>query len=255
MKNIIHLALCAHLLAACNIIPGESNVDSDLFKNPNLNKSLYEGLIDFWSFDEPSNGNRISYNNLILSDINSNAARINGINGGGVNCSAAIDVILENTNVDYSMDATDDFSLAFWARQVQPPPATGPHYITHTNGSLSIQVGDFDGGNDDTDIELQWGNNTYQFLDVMSRGGSDFEHFTFVVDQTSLSVTLYKNGAYYGVITIAVSSFTITDFTICNHPLGESNFLGELDSFGMWSRQLTQSEISELATGTTSLDY
>lgn len=255
------------LLTSCNVIEtltdGETKLDKDFFQN-SRRIDLTPGLIEFWSFDEAEKQDKISRNGISLVDThNTNSGGANFVlnvsspRDGGVGCnvsSSSPTFALENTGFTHFIALSNFFTTSFFVRQLVQNNI-GVVLSSTDSAQLYITTGDYDGAAGTTDLQVIMGGQSFTFNDVVPTG--DFKHFTIVfenkVSPTTLA-SLYIDGDFHSTLNSgAGTAININGINSCSQSGGGSSDI-QLDSLGIWNRELSLGEIKALANGNNNLD-
>lgn len=258
------LLIWLSLLVSCNAIQtitgGETKLgDHSTAQQPPPYNSLPDGLMSFWRMEEAASQPRLDSTGVRdLSDFSSsgipNAAGIHGNSADCANATPVSSALLE-TSSGFTRAIGEDFAIGFWA--YLPDNLFGGCADTNT----VIRTSDFyvifenvDCGNDLSDIQVNFGGATVDFLDAVDFSGGAWHHFALNIDQTAGSVELFVDGTSFqsaGYSPVALSSPYLD---VCSNNTGFEVFGGLLDSLGIWGRALTPEEIGILYSGGSGLD-
>jgi hypothetical protein len=236
------------LVASCNIMGnGDDSIDENFFYTES--SSLYNHLIDFWRLEESSGSMR--YSVLGSYNLSQDAAvpSTTGINGNGVTCTPSG---LRDSGFSESVVVSDNLNVSFWYQEII---ANNSGVIFDAGGALTVRTLNQDAQSDNTDILVDWGGNTVFFEDVIPT--SSFNHYSINVYNLGLTMDLYINGSYNSTISNDGTNHTgtLTMIALWSDTTGALMAQGNLDSVGLWRRELTGDEIYYLYSGNNSLDH
>lgn len=241
------------------IVEGEGKLDPNFFNNEgHSSDSLHNGLVAFWGFDEPSGTRYSRINNIALDDPNGTITSAAGIKGNAISCGSTNGRRLETTGFGLSVSNSDIYTVAFWAMDLTAGN-TFSGYIFGVNSSTdwNIHFNDnmYDGG--PGDISTRIPPSTYGPYSTVQNGS--FAHYALVFDNVSKTLKTFKNGisvgtqAYSNEVNVSSSEISVCNLVGANSS-AISSFDGYIDSFGIWDRELSLSEIGRLSDGNNSLD-
>ena len=221
--------------------------------------ALNTDLVAYWSFDEPS-GNAIdSVSSYDLSVMGGTANDIVGVIGRAKNFDETIYYTIADT--DDAFDLTTDFTYAFWMKMDSPMTAGSPTIFDKGANSMTTWL---------------WKAGTPAYSFVHSKSGVADIQYTlnlaldgvwsyFSVTKSGTTYTTYINGSSVNSTVYATAlGATTSNFTIGRlADNAASMYKGDIDEFGVWSRALNSTEISDLYNSgsgynpsvTTKLDY
>lgn len=226
--------------------------------------ALTDSLVSYWKFDE-SSGNAADSTASANTLTNNNTATFNTgkINNGAYLVRASAQNFSRADNA--SLSITSDLSIAGW------------FYYTNftTDGNGEWIVGKWADAGNQRGYLMNTLNSGDTFRLVLSTNGSDFPlvsvaglalstgtwyHLAFTFLASSGAVKFYKNGSQVST-TQTISAGSIFDNT-ANFRVGWSDngnadtyLNGRVDEVGIWSRELSSSEISQLYNGGAGLSY
>lgn len=245
----VYLFLILLSLMSCNALKTLTNGDTDLseefFQGGNV-QSLYDGLVSFWRFDETgSTSTRSDVNGLndLIHNIGA-IASAGGKRGNSINCTSI------DTGNRFSLNSSNgmgfgnntDFSISFWI------------YLMSFNAG--DKIADFSSGfnislSGSSDITF-WANSTTTSTTIAT---GSWNHYVFSV-QRSTGVSIFRNGVFQGYTPNVTNGQNYLDstFSICSDIAWIPNVDANIDSFGIWNRNLSQEEINALYNGKNDLD-
>jgi len=200
------------------------------------------GLLGWWPFE--GNGNDLS---LLANNAANFGATYTADRFGNANFAVSFNGISSYMQVatpGFALDALGEFTYSVWVKkQVQ------------SSSGVVVMSGDNTTGNFISNVqgmnEIQFGTNKQQSAWIWltcPHTLSVWDHI--VATYNAGTMKLYKNGVYQSMAT-----FTYTGTISAVQPLwfgrgpGGNYYTGDADDIGIWSRELSQSEISELYTG------
>jgi hypothetical protein len=242
------LFLSLFILSSCNplksLSDGETSLDDNFFEGGG-NSDLYHNLVSFWRFEETgSSDNRVdSQGSNTLNHAVGVISSRSGKNGNAIDCSSidGSNTFSSGSTTNLNYGTNTDFTISFWVYLDSFIAGRYVAYFTDYNITLS-------GSNDIT----FWMNSITTSVPVTT---GTWEHVTFVVDRDS-GVTAYNNGNYVTFTANDTTGINVTDalYAICSLHDATVATPGGLDSFGIWNRQLSDSEVSDLYNGYNNLD-
>lgn len=248
MKKLGLLFLLSTLVS-CNalkaITDGETDLD-DKFGAGQYNEELWNGLVSFWRFDESGSTQDRSdiqgSNNLIYNQGSINST--GGINGNALDCSSidGTNRFTLNSSIGLNYGNNGNFSISFW---IYLNTFNAGDYIADFSTGYNITL------SGSSDITLNVNGNTVS--GNVNTGA--WTHVTYTVDRVNGSST-YINGAQQNFTTHNSTGVSYIDstFAVCSSTGFAANPDGQIDSFGIWNRTLSSSEISDLYRGFNNLD-
>ena len=203
-----------------------------------------QGLEAWWSFSGNANdlsGNGNNFTNTggasLTADRDGNANSAYNFNG--------VDQYLLVNSPSFSFAQTDSFTVSFWTQKtsnqygiavMQSSSASGYFiWLFQSSASGSINYGTNKQGS-----AWSWANSTYNV--------NQWEHFLGTYENGTMKV--YKNGQF-----VTSATFGNTGSVQSALPLrvgrshGGNYYAGKIDDLGIWSRALSQAEITDLYLG------
>ncbi len=249
MKKLGLLFLLSTLVS-CNalkaITDGETDLD-DRFGAGQYNEELWNGLVSFWRFDESGSTQDRSdiqgSNNLIYNQGSINST--GGINGNAIDCNLSGSnrfSLNSSNNMNFGTAPGNNFAIGFW---IYVTSDIGGSHIADFSSGFNITLDGSSG------ITFWVNGNTH----VATIGSGSWQHVVFNLDRNT-GVTAFVNGSQQGSTVFNTTGSNLNDstFTLCTTVGWASPLDGNLDSFGIWNRTLSSSEISDLYRGFNNLD-
>lgn len=259
-KNVLILFLAMSLLNSCNalksITDGETELDPEFYIGLD---SLFDGLIDFYQFEESGTSNRRSL--VDRFDLTTQGRTIgygSGIRGRGINCGSVgggpADYYLKNDSFNVGLSSNSGFTFSFWYK---PNILSGVHYIFESNGGTLARVYIADNDADATDwgVYAEINGFTVEANNIFTNT-TDFRHITVVFSAIDDNVNVYVDGSNSPWTSNGYTpgNYTFNDMGMCSDNTPTQPADGILDSFGMWERELSSNEIYRLYSGANALD-
>lgn len=259
------LILWGLLLSSCNIIEtltdGETKLEDEFFQSDKRKLDLTPGLIEFWRFEEPTGGNKVSLNGAILVDrpqvdTAMGVPVVSGPRGKAVDCSVNSTGIysLENSSFSHTVNIGDFITFSFFVKQKVADPTDESIEISASNQSIFEISSDEYGGSAGTDIRVVFGAENFFFYDIIPL--NQWVHIAVTIDNNTsvASSSLYVNGQSVGTVSGSAGAITtINGINSCSRGAGGTSDI-ELDSLGLWNRVLSVEEIKALSEGNNNLD-
>ena len=283
--NYINLFLILFVSTSCNVletIQGENtSLDDRFFERPRYhNLMLEDDLFGFWRFEEPLNANASVFdvfNGREITDsetMGGGMGRVTGQFNQGISCTTATGLggtnqMLKSSDV-FPKSSLSKFSMSIWMKK-DTACSTNSDPLFSTKG---LEVNIFS--------PTSCSSSTYDYVQVTSRDDtvnttSNFDFLTPMVSSNSSwrhlvinftrgssmwDLDVYFDGSFLG--SGSVTNFNLSDSysTLCerfnNYAHGTNpalgRFRGSIDSFGLWTRELTPSDIQNLYNGSNNLD-
>ena len=213
--------------------------------------SLTNGLIHYWNFNETAGTNTedirgIELGNQLNATLYNEATFGVGKFGNGL----VLDGTGDYAEVDDYIgepNNTNDFSVSFWVkRDLGDGSLTmfSDNIQMTTNGSWGMDSG---GVNFDGYIGV-----TTKSGGAIVKEGGNFGHIVFVRNSTSYAI--YMNGTLGGT-GIGTGFINVTQLHFGCTNLGSICLDGVIDEFGIWNRDLSPNEVSDLWNGGAGIFY
>jgi hypothetical protein len=198
----------------------------------------------WWSFDGNANDLSGNANNFT----NNGSASLTADRNGTVNSAYdfnGIDQYLVVNSPSFSFAQTDSFSVSFWTQKSSNQYGIAVMQSSGASGNFiwlfqSTSTGVLNYGTNKQGSSWSWANSTYSL--------NQWEHF--VGTYANGTMRIYKNGVF-----VTSSTFANTGSVKATLPLrvgrshGGNYYNGKVDDLGIWSRVLTQAEITDLYVG------
>jgi hypothetical protein len=258
LKKLIFLLLpLIFIFSSCNalksITGGETDLDPSFFIGSD---SLFEGLIDFYQFEESGTSSRRSLvDRFDLTTQGRTIGSASGISGSGVNCGSVgggpADFYLKNDNFVLSGDSDTSYSFSFWYK---PNSLSGTHSIIERRTGTVMRI-NLPGDGSDLDIYADINGFTVTAIDVFDNT-SDFRHITVVFSAPDNQVYIYVDGSNspWNSNGFTPGNYTFNDLGVCSDNASTQPADGILDSLGIWERELSHDERYRLYSGANTLD-
>ena len=216
--------------------------------------ALITSLVSYWKLDEASGNRADAQGSNTLTDTNTVLSATGIINLGGDFESATSEYLTIADNA--SLSITGDLSFSTWVK-FESLPASGGN-MTFTGKWQETNNNSWIFGLYNNAGTLVWRQNMQNSADVSSAKNlntstlstATWYHIVFVYTASAGTVQVYLNGVSEGTSTGHVTN--IKDSTASfelgtNIPgLGGSYLDGSMDEFGLWSKALTSTEVTEL---------
>ena len=205
------------------------------------------GLLSYYPFN--GNGNDLSpFNNHLTN----NGATPTADRFGNANAAYDFDGIssfLTRTNPSYTFNSTSTFTVSFWYKRVNTASLGIP--IMHATTASGNFVWIFQLAS----LNMQFGTNKQGSAWIWAQSTTTTDVWTHIVMVYNAGqMTLYKDNVAAATGTFnhtAVSSTTLP--LLIGKGVGGSHFYGQIDDIGIWNRALSQCEINDLYTSSTTL--
>ena len=205
------------------------------------------GLLSYYPFN--GNGNDLSpFNNHLTN----NGATPTADRFGNANAAYDFDGIssfLTRTNPSYTFNSTSTFTVSFWYKRVNTASLGIP--IMHATTASGNFVWIFQLAS----LYMQFGTNKQGSAWIWAQSTTTTDVWTHIVMVYNAGqMTLYKDNVAAATGTFnhtAVSSTTLP--LLIGKGVGGSHFYGQIDDIGIWNRALSQCEINDLYTSSTTL--
>ena len=205
------------------------------------------GLLPYYPFN--GNGNDLSpFNNHLTN----NGATPTADRFGNANAAYDFDGIssfLTRTNPSYTFNSTSTFTVSFWYKRVNTASLGIP--IMHATTASGNFVWIFQLAS----LNMQFGTNKQGSAWIWAQSTTTTDVWTHIVMVYNAGqMTLYKDNVAAATGTFnhtAVSSTTLP--LLIGKGVGGSHFYGQIDDIGIWNRALSQCEINDLYTSSTTL--
>lgn len=229
--------------------------------------ALTDSLQAYWKFDESSGDASSQVNSNTLTNVNTVtyvAAKIN--NGADLESGSSQYLTITNA-AQTGLAFTTSFSIAGWFK-LESAPATDIRFGLMSKGSLhavgaarySWQIQD-DGGTDYLLLYLDSGGSTSNLRVAWTHSTGTFIHLAVTYNLAGGTAKFYVDGSQQGADqtggVTSLSSETGDVFVGAYNLNGTkvSYYDGVMDECGMWSRELSGSEISQLYNAGAGLTY
>lgn len=231
--------------------------------------ALTDSIQGYWNLDESSNGSGSvvrmdsTANNNDLTDNNTTASGSGIINNGADFESSSNEFLSIADAVQSGLDITGNISLSLWFKP-ESQPATDTSYVfvgKHVGGDgnyvfnyhdvsgvKKLSVSFYDNDAPGTNVN-------YTINQTLANGV--WNHLVYTFNVTTGTATLYVNGTSIGaVVDTSVDQLNNSAAPFTMGDLGEVHFVdGIMDEVGIWSRELTPAEVTELYNGGVGLTY
>jgi hypothetical protein len=205
------------------------------------------GLLSYYPFN--GNGNDLSpFNNHLTN----NGATPTADRFGNANAAYDFDGIssfLTRTNPSYTFNSTSTFTVSFWYKRVNTASLGIP--IMHATTASGNFVWIFQLAS----LYMQFGTNKQGSAWIWAQSTTTTDVWTHIaMVYNAGQMTLYKDNVAAATGTFnhtAVSSTTLP--LLIGKGVGGSHFYGQIDDIGIWNRALSQCEINDLYTSSTTL--
>jgi hypothetical protein len=248
--------LISLLLISCNalkVLTGiKSHVDQGLSGDRDIKRSLQENIEMYFEFNESQSLDKFSsFGNYVLNDATPTGIPLVAAPfGQGLNCgSGAITSQILSLSTNFLTGPSDNLNISFRVRQQSLAIGQGT-VIEFNNGK--IVLGDAGDANSTHDLILTLQNSPSTFQrslnDVADLSGGQWVHVSINIFGND-KIEVYSNGGFVGGsdangVSNGISS---AGLSLCSGFAGSNVFLGEVSSFGIWRRTLSDNEIRELA--------
>ena len=205
------------------------------------------GLLSYYPFN--GNGNDLSpFNNHLTN----NGATPTADRFGNANAAYDFDGIssfLTRTNPSYTFNSTSTFTVSFWYKRVNTASLGIPIMHATTASGNFIWIFQL------ASLNMQFGTNKQGSAWIWAQSTTTTDVWTHIVMVYNAGqMTLYKDNVAAATGTFnhtAVSSTTLP--LLIGKGVGGSHFYGQIDDIGIWNRALSQCEINDLYTSSTTL--
>jgi hypothetical protein len=198
----------------------------------------------WWSFDGNANDLSGNANNFINNGSASLTADRNGIANSAYDFNGINQYLLVNSP-SFSFAQTDSFSVSFWTQKSSNQYGIAVMQSSGASGNFiwlfqSTASGILNYGTNKQGSAWSWANSAYSL--------NQWEHF--VGTYANGTMRLYKDGVF-----VTSSTFGNTGSIQATLPLrigrshGGNYYSGKIDDLGIWSRVLSQAEITDLYIG------
>lgn len=201
-------------------------------------------LFAFWNLNESSgtrydssgNGRNLTQTFGTVSSTTGkigNCAYFNGLNGGGSTNSK-----LGSTS--FGVNPNSNFSMSVW---MKPRSFSNAQHII----GAPFQNGFYIGANN-SNLTFNLYNGTVYGVSAPSTALNTWHHYVFIREGSTLK--LYADNTYIGSASVTGQSFPgASVFSVGGGEHNEYYFNGDIDALGLWTRALTESEITSLYNG------
>ena len=222
--------------------------------------ALTDNIVAYYKFDESSGNAEDSVGSLDLTNRNSVAFTTGKINNGadfeyGSNQGFSI----TDAASSGAFDLIDNFTLAFWVN-FESLPSTGDAkwYIVFKNDCYQFQVPYNASGSYGLKIYLRDSTGFYSPSVAWTPSTSTWYHIAVTREKSTGYVKFYVNGSQQGTTQETgrtASLYNSSDAFEIGQAGSSGLFDGILDELGVWSRVLSDSEISQLYNSGSGLSY
>ena len=251
IKNLILFSL--FFVSSCNIASVITDADTKLGSEfTKKSDGIRESLLHFWKFEEGSSQTRIdSVGNLDMSDANGHVIpNTTGAFGNGVSgqsWSAGTGAALYST-ANFSFNTNENLNVSFWLKN--SAAITTVQYIIDC-GQFRVLV------NSSFEIRISFNaEGASAIFGGQISNDNTWYHYSINVDRSNNTTTLYRNGSVVGTDTVPLTNDPTSSSCAIMSDTGGTWLSNEisLDSFGIWNRSLSTSEISSLYNLSSGLD-
>ena len=245
--------LISLLLVSCNALTvftgTKSHIDPGL---SDIKRSLRDNIEMYFDFNESQSLDKFSsFGNYVLNDATSTGIPLVAAPfGQGLNCgSGAITSQTLSLSTNFLTGPSDNLNISFRVRQ-QTLAISQSTVIEFNNGK--IVLGDAGDGNNTHDLILTLQNSPSTFQrslnDVANLNGGLWVHLSINIFGND-KVEVYSNGSFVGGSDAngVINGISNAGLSLCSGFAGSNVFQGEISSFGIWRRTLSDNEIRELA--------
>ena len=216
--------------------------------------ALTDDLVSYWKLDETSGTRADSHGSNDLTDNNTVGYGTGKISNGADFEQGNGDESLSIADASQSgLDITGDMSFSMWIKIESYP---GPSMVPLGKPGAYITVLDY---NNFSFVVYDASSNATSYTDPsVYTAGSNWYHIVGVYDSSTPSMTIYLNGSDGSATQNSADASSIAN-TANPFYLGANGttneFDGIIDEVGIWSRQLTSDEVTELYNSGDGLDY
>ena len=214
--------------------------------------SLTTNLVSYWKLDE-SSGNAVDSvgsNTLTNTSTTYTTGKIN--NGADMNGTSS--ALSAGTSALVPTTSGQAISVSFWINSDTASTASAYRQTFSFKGGILFRYSWGDAGAAYGSAVYRTVSNTYSTPNL-SLSASTWYHIVIVYDSTNLK--LYVNGTQSGsdvAVTTDVRYDTGTNHIGCSDSYSDF-YDGKVDEFGIWSRALSDAEITELYNGGAGFQY
>ena len=197
------------------------------------------GLLSYYPFN--GNGNDLSPFNNHLTNNGATPTADRFVNANAAYDFDGISSFLTRTNPSYTFNSTSTFTVSFWYKRVNTASLGIP--IMHATTASGNFVWIFQLAS----LNMQFGTNKQGSAWIWAQSTTTTDVWTHIV-------MVYKDNVAAATGTFnhtAVSSTTLP--LLIGKGVGGSHFYGQIDDIGIWNRALSQCEINDLYTSSTTL--
>lgn len=231
--------------------------------------SLTTSLVSYWDLQESSDGTGAVTRQDLHSNANDLTDTATTASGTGIigNCaviSAGDNNYLSITDASQTgLDITGDLSVSFWYKENATPGTQSPIFTKHNNtGNQRSYRLDYDASSDIWIFYISndgagWSFDSIDLTGVDEMNSTEFHHIVITYDASAGTATMYVNATDRGDFTGLDTSIydSSAPFGIGGTSVISPSHSGEMDEFGIWSKVLTTSEISDLYNSGSGLPY
>lgn len=241
-----------------NQAPEELYIEIESTASYTTGTTLLDGLVSFWYMDETS-GNALdsqtSGNNL--TNNNSTPFTTGYLNNGADLEDSTLHYFSLNDANQTGLDLTGDFTISAWLKPESLPTNSLKWVVGKDQGepnrSYAVGLRDISGTKYmETMLSTNGSNsgtNNYRISSASITTGT-FKMYTWVYNSTTGVITGYINGSSIGTANGSTGiANTGAVFTV-GRSESSNYFDGMIDELGIWNRQLTADEITDLYTNT-----
>ena len=227
--------------------------------------ALIDNLVSYWKLDESSGNAADSHgsNTLTNTGVVFSAGKIN--NGADFELGDAPGSYDRLTITDASqsgLDITGDIALSAWVKPESEPGNSIQYHIagkwfTTNSRSYIFRYEKVSGVLYLTFTPSPDGADAENLRVLVDLGTGTWKHIVMSWKASTKTLTVYVNGASVGT---AVGSFnsifsSTSIFYIGGESVGQNIFDGMIDEVGIWSRELTSTEVTSLYNGGSGCQY
>jgi len=256
MKWILIFSLIVSCNALKTLTDGETKVPIDFSEGicnycGNNQSTLYNNLIAYYNFDGGSLGDdKTGQNNLTVTG---SPGTTTGKNGLALTCnttSAGDFLAIPTLGSQFSFGANQNFSISFWLKTTGLTAGKVIYLTTAVPNTIDFQVS-----------ATATNFNASQAAIINLNAGTSvvnnvWELWTLVVTRSS-KIEIYRNGVLDATSNTVNTDkdFNFSKLALCGDEGGATGgAIIDLDSVGVWGRDLSPQEIMELYSGNSGLD-
>ncbi len=223
-------------------------------------QDLTNGLVSVWELDETSGTTAVDAygsNDGVNSNVTLLQPSLSNLNYSYEFDGATSQIVVSNGS-NFSFDARgDSYSYSFWVKSSEPNDETSARIIQAWDGSSSYAIS----------VQVRYdlfGCYIYDITSInsvlLSNPSAEVWdgawHFVAFVCNTNV-LTLYLDGSYYTQTNISITGTTETSSQLQfgNNYNNNRHFKGNIEQVAIWSRAITEAEISQLYNSGNGLPY